>query len=617
MDTTNVLVTIKTDTKNIPIETEKGRNLLEILTGIYDFHIGASCGGKGTCGKCKVLISKGNSMAVQEAERKFLSPAQLKKGIRLACQFTVSENITVELDGTERTAQIREDYEGGSYSHDPIIKKKYLSLRVPSIMDQRDDLSRLSDELAIEDLYIPLSVKRKLPSLLRESGFSVTAVYSGSSLLAVEKDDTTDLNYGIAVDAGTTTVVAHLLDFTRGTVLDTVSGLNRQKGMGADVISRIEYCIKNPDGLKKLQGKIMTQIGEMAETLIDRNGIEKTAVYSIMLAGNTTMLHLLAGIDPAGIAAAPFIPGFLGRMSYISFELTDFPLNCMFFFIPSIAGYVGGDIVAGILASRMHEREELSILVDVGTNGEIVLGNRDQLYCCSTAAGPAFEGAHISCRMGGVEGALDTVRINEGVVHCTSIGDIKPAGICGSGIIDTVAALCTSGIVDFTGRICEAEEVETISVKRLLETRLVDRDGGPAIILVEADESVTDEAIVFTQRDVREVQLAKAAISAGVATLIHESGKTLDAIAHLFIAGGFGSYISRESAAAIGLIPAALLDRTEFIGNTSGQGAVACSFSQQQYEQCEAIVSLATYVELSSNTFFQGKYMEDMIFPEE
>ncbi len=615
MDSTDVLVTIKTDTKNIPIETKTGKNLLDVLSRVYDFHIDASCGGKGTCGKCRVCIPEGNSAEVQEAEKRFLSPAEMKKGIRLACQFTIGENTTVELDGANRRAQIREDHTSVLFDFDPVVKKQYLSLTEPVITDQRDDLTRLCDKLNIKDIYIPLSVKRELPSLLRNSDFSVTAVYSGSRLIAVEKGDTTDINYGIAVDVGTTTVVAHLLDFTEGKVIDTVSGLNKQKVMGADVISRIDYCIKNSDGLEKLQNKILTQIGEMSLTLLDRNGIDKAALYSIVFAGNTTMLHLLAAINPAGIAEAPFIPGFLGKMTHLSKEVGDFPLNCMFSFIPSISGYVGGDIVAGILASKMYEREELSILIDVGTNGEIVLGNREKLYCCSTAAGPAFEGAHISCGMGGVEGALDTVRIDEGVVHCTTIGNGKPAGICGSGIIDAAAALRTSGVVDFTGRICTADEAETDNAKRILETRLVDKDG-PAILLVGADKSETGEAIVFTQRDVREVQLAKAAIAAGAATLLHEAGKSLDDIAHLFIAGGFGSYISGESAAAIGLIPAALLDRTEFIGNTSGQGAVACSFSQKQFDQCKNIVALATYVELSSNTFFQGKYMEDMIFPE-
>ncbi len=612
----SVNITVVTEAKTRTVTVEEGTTLLEGLHGIYDFHIDASCGGKGTCGKCKVLIREGNDTDIQDAERKFLSPDEIRNGYRLACQYRLHDTITVVLDGTEKAAQIVSHSKKFSGKHDPVIKKKYLLLSEPSLSDQRDDLSRVCNELESSDVYVPLSLKRGLPSLLRDSDYHVTAVFSGDTLIAVEKGDTCDKNYGIAVDIGTTTIVVHLLDFSSGNIIDTVSGLNRQKILGADVISRIEYCITNSHGLDTLHHKIVEQLGEMILDLLKRNSIPDNRVYSVMVAGNTTMLHLLAGIDPSGIATAPFTPGFLGRMSHPSQEFGDFPFHALISFIPSISGYVGGDIVAGILASGMHKREEFSILIDVGTNGEIALGNKDQLFCCSTAAGPAFEGAHISCGMGGISGALDTLHIDSGILSYTTIHDTQPVGICGSGIIDTVAALLESGIVDSTGRILDQDEIEAKPVKNFMKERLIEKDG-PALLLVEASKSGTNENIIFTQKDIREVQLAKAAIAAGVATLIHEAGISLEDIGHLFIAGGFGSYISRESAALIGLIPAELLNRTEFIGNTAGQGAIECSFSREQYSQCDTIVSLTKYIELSSNVFFQGKYMECMIFPEE
>ncbi len=615
MGDSKVCVTVKHGIKSSDVEAARGETLLEVLSGIHDFHIDASCGGKGTCGKCKVRIISGIESDPQEAEKKFLSETEIEKGYRLACLTKIDADVVLSLDDNEKNAQIVSSHGGFSGNHDPLIKKRCLKLPFPSLSDQRDDVSRVTDALDFDKFKISLKLRRMLPDILRNSRYSVTAVYSDDTLIAVEGGDTEKENYGIAIDIGTTTVVAYLLNMYTGEILDTASALNRQKTLGADVISRIEYCMRETGGLKKLNEKILTQLGEITLLLIKRNGLDEKSVYLIMAAGNTTMLHLLSGIDPAGIASAPFIPGSLGAMAYSSKELGEFPLDLTFYFIPSISGYIGADITAGILATRMHEREELSLLIDIGTNGEIVLGNREQLYSCSTAAGPAFEGAQISCGMGGISGAVDTLSVENNTVKYTTIGNTKPIGICGSGIIDTVAVLLKTGVVDFTGRILEESEVESNTAKTIIKERFVEKEGA-SFILVKASDSGTGENIIFSQKDIREVQLAKAAISAGIATLLHEAHKTVDDVQHVFIAGGFGSYISRESAAAIGLIPERLLDRTESAGNTAGQGAAECSFSKTSYAECEDIIALTKYIELSSNTFFQEKYMEDMVFPE-
>ncbi len=608
-------ITVINGKNNRIVKAEKGRTLLDVLSTIHDFHIDASCGGKGTCGKCKVKVISGIDSEPLETEKKFLSEAEILNGYRLACLTKVSMDTILSIENTEKNAQIESAHKGFSGILDPVIKKRYLKLPIPSLEDQRDDVSRILETLGLEDISVPLQLKRKLPGILRLSEYAVTAVYSDDTLINVEPGNTVNENYGIAVDIGTTTVVAHLINLHSGEIVDTVSAINRQKTLGADVISRIEYCMREPEGLKILGDKILTQLGGLASLLVNRNGIDDRNVYAVMTAGNTTMIHLLSGIDPEGIASAPFIPGTLKAASYPARELGNFPIDLIFYTIPSISAYIGADITAGILATKMYERKELSLLIDIGTNGEIVLGNRNKLYCCSTAAGPAFEGAHITCGMGGISGAVDTLAIEKGTIKYSTIDNEPAAGICGSGIIDAVAVLLKSGIVDFTGRIISEDEAETDTAKAILKTHFDETDGS-SFIIAKAGESESGENIVFTQKDIREVQLAKAAISAGVATLLHEADKNLEDIQHVFIAGGFGSYISKESAAAIGLIPKELLDRTESVGNTSGRGAAECLLSNPGFLQCGYITSLTEYIELSSNTFFQGKYMEDMIFPE-
>jgi len=596
------------------VEVEDGVSLLEAVSRVRDMHVDASCGGRGTCGKCKVKILKGDLSKPSISETRFLSNKELDNGYRLACMVPVTGNIDVLVNDINAHSRILTEHKGFSGKVNPIIKKKYLVLPEPSLEDQRSDLSRIIESIPVNNLLVSLSLRQKIPTLLRNTGYSITAVFSSDSLISVEEGNTENLNYGIAIDIGTTTIAAYLLETNTGEILDTISGLNSQKVFGADIISRIEYSMQGAGKLELLQNKIVTQISDLCIFLTDRNNISRENIYSIILAGNTTMLHLFYGIDPAGIAVAPFIPGFLGGMNISSSVFKDFPFTCIIYSLPSISGYVGADIVAGILATRMHEREELSLLIDIGTNGEIVFGNKEKLYSCSTAAGPAFEGAHISCGLGGIAGAVDTAVLADDHIKCTTIGSEKAIGICGSGIIDTVAVLLKSGLIEFTGRIRDEDEVDD-STAILLKKLKTDKDG-PAFVIVKASETGTGEDVIFTQGDIREVQLAKAAISAGILSLLNQAGRSLSEIDHVFIAGGFGSYLSRESAAAIGLIPSELLDRTEYAGNTAGLGAITCSLSEESFKDCKKITELTEYVELSSDSFFNMKYMEEMVFPE-
>jgi uncharacterized 2Fe-2S/4Fe-4S cluster protein (DUF4445 family) len=596
------------------IEVEDGVSLLEAISKIKDMHVDASCGGKGTCGKCKVKVLKGDVLIPSLSEKKFLSVKELEDDYRLSCMVPVTGNIDVLVNGINEISQILTDHKGFSGKLNPIVKSKYMNLPKPSLEDQRSDTSRVLESIPLNNPAMSLSLRQKLPSILRNAGYSITAVYSLDTLISVEPGATECLNFLIAIDIGTTTIAAYLIDMATGRILDTISGLNGQKIFGADVISRIQYSMQKADNLEILQDKIISQIADLCITLVDKNGISNSNIYSLILAGNTTMLHLFYGVDPSGIAVAPFIPGFLGSMNLPSSAFEDFPLECIIYSLPSIAGYVGADIVAGILATKMHEREELSLLIDIGTNGEIVFGNKEKLYCCSTAAGPAFEGAHISCGLGGITGAIDSAVIENDSIKYTTIGNEKAVGICGSGIIDIVAVLLKIGLVEFTGRIPNEEELDGAAVA-LFNKIKIDKNG-PAFKITKASETGTGEDIIFTQADIREVQLAKAAISAGIYSLLNRAGRDQAEIDHVFIAGGFGSYISKRSAADIGLIPASLLDKTESVGNTAGLGAISCALSKEKFEVSKNIAVRTEYIELSSDSFFNMKYMEEMVFPE-
>lgn len=597
------------------IEVEDGVSLLEAVSKIKDIHIDASCGGKGTCGKCKVKILKGELSEPSELERKFLSSKELVSAYRLSCMIDVTEDIDVLVDGIKGKSQILTSHNGFTGKLNPVVHKKYLTLPGPSLEDQRSDLARLLESVPLENAEVSLTLKQGLPALLRESDYSVTAVFSLDSLLKVEKGNTEKFNYVIAIDIGTTTIAAYLLDSNTGETLDTISGLNSQKIFGADVISRIEYSMQGDGKLELLQKKILTQISDLCILLAEKNNISRENIYSIILAGNTTMLHLFYGIDPAGIAVAPFIPGFLDAMNVSSSAFRDFPINCKIYSLPSISGYVGADIVSGILATNMHEKDEFSLLIDIGTNGEIVFGNKDKLYCCSTAAGPAFEGAHISCGLGGITGAVDSAVIENNLVKISTIGNGKAIGICGSGIIDIVAVLLKSGLVDFTGRILDEDETRDDRATTLLKKIKVDKNES-AFLIAGASESGNGENIVFTQGDIREVQLAKAAISAGILSLLNKAGRSVSDVDHLYIAGGFGSFISKKSASAIGLFPDELLTKTESVGNTAGLGALSCAFSEENFIIAKEIAKKTEYIELSSDSLFNMKYMEEMVFPE-
>ncbi|MFH2115915.1 MAG: ASKHA domain-containing protein [Spirochaetota bacterium] len=399
--------------------------------------------------------------------------------------------------------------------------------------------------------------------------------------------------YGVAVDIGTTTVAAYLVDFGTGEVLTAASCLNSQRAWGADVIARIDHAGKDPANLAYLAELARADSTDLANRLLASVDASHDALREISVVGNTTMLHLFAGVDPSGIAVAPFTPVFtaLQRRQAREYDL-PYP-KASVTLGPSVAGYVGADLLAGIRAVGLEDRENLSLILDLGTNGEMALGNKDGIVACATAAGPAFEGAAISCGTGGVAGAIDSLFWNEGRLEWTTIGGLNPIGVCGSGIIDAAACLVRGGIADDTG----------------------------AFVKPWGDEGYplagsNGKSIRFTQGDMRQIQLAKAAVAAGIASMLDDIGAGLDEVESVFLAGGFGSYLRPESAAAIGLIPPLLLPKVQAVGNAAGHGAVRMLLFRNEGEALSSLAKAVRYLELSGSDYFRDRFVEELFFPE-
>ncbi len=535
-----------------------GESLLRQLDGC-GVRMSAPCGGNGRCGNCALRVT-GALPEPTQAERRLLSDKRLADGVRLACETVPIGDVTVWLDDESRFAV------------------------------QTDGLSA-----AVERLRPPVWAER------RTDGWALT---DGTAVLrrTAEKP----AFYGCAVDVGTTTVVVYLYDLSDGRRVDVTSGLSAQRPFGADVISRIQACMDGHED--RLQAAVIGQLNEMIAGLCAKVGAAPDAVCAITLCGNPTMQHLVCGLDPAGIARAPFTPAdWFGR----DFDAAALGLKlcpgARVYILPSISGYVGGDITAGVLATGMHKTAEISLLLDIGTNGEMALGNREKVYYCSTAAGPAFEGAQITDGVGGIPGAISKVAAGDGVFITDTIGSVRPAvGICGSGIIDATAVGLAVEAIDETGRLVDPDEINPAFASCL-------DDENRKLILDPVS------GIGLTDQDVRQIQLAKAAIAAGIDVLLARAefdGRKieLEDVAHVWLAGGFGTKLDPASGCAIGLLPPALLSRVTAVGNSAGTGAIMALLDTDCRARLEALRDDAVYVELSGDSLFNDRYIENMCF---
>ena len=591
---------------------EKGTNLLEAAAGA-GMAVEGNCGGKGSCGKCKVRLLEKSVNEPTATEKKLLSPSELAEGWVLACQRRAESDLSVEVpeqsDAFERKVSLTGEDE--EIEAEPAVVKVELELKAPTVQDQTPDLERLLKGLPGDR---PVRVSRlllsTLPRVLRREKFALTAVLAGEKIIALEPGRTAGRLFGVAFDIGTTTIMGSLHDLVSGKALAVGAATNPQNIYGADVISRITYAADQEGGLEKLQAKVVEALNAIIENLAGKAGIAADEIYEVVAVGNTTMSHLFLGVDPTYLAPAPFVPAFRFPMTVEAAELgLSTSPGAQVTVLPNIAGYVGSDTVGVALATGLLERSGCRAVIDIGTNGELVLVAGERILTCSTAAGPAFEGAQIKQGMRAADGAIEAVEFVDGEFKIKVIGETTPRGICGSGLIDGAAAMLKAGVLEPSGRLVDPDKGE-VELPGSIKSRFSRGEGGRGFILAGKGS----DAVMLTQSDLRELQLAKGALYAGLQILLWEAGLTEADLDEVLLAGAFGSYIRKESARDIGLLPDIALDRITPVGNAAGQGARAALISQSKRAQAFALPHRIEHVELSTRADFQNAFVEALSF---
>lgn len=614
--------------ENRIIEVEQGTSLLKAasLAGIF---IKSGCGGKGTCGACKVTVISGDAESEGTGN---LSPEQLARGVRLSCHTFVQGNIIVEVPPESRLQEhqvllgnankglVQESEKDllTQYGRHPLARKVRLQCAEPTLIDNASDWARLSLELRKalpmdKPLQIPLSVLRNLPDVLRQANWDVSVTLSdldsGYTVIRVESGNNRPA-YGLAIDIGTTTVVVYLVNLETGEVLDKQGTYNKQARYGDDVISRIVYAVESPENLKEIQEAIVGTINELVEALVKRQNLVREDLGAAMIAGNTTMSQLFLGIDPRYIRLEPYIPTVNLTPSVPAKEIgLNLLPEALVHTYPSVASYVGGDIVSGALATDMLHSEEIILFIDIGTNGEIVLGNQDWLVSCACSAGPCFEGGGIQFGMRAMPGAIERVDINPESLDVTLkvVGRVLPIGICGSGLVDCLAKLRGAGIIDRAGNF----QIEHPSGSQRIRITPEDKE----FVLAWAHQSGGEKDIVITENDVKNLIRAKGAIYAGIRSLLQMVAMEVDMIDRIVIAGGFGNYLNVHDSVQIGLLPDLPSEKFEFIGNSSVKGARLALLSQRAWSEAAELARKITYLELSVGTTFMDEFVSALFLP--
>jgi uncharacterized 2Fe-2S/4Fe-4S cluster protein (DUF4445 family) len=569
--------------------------------------IDSTCGGRGTCGKCAVRIVSGNAERTL-ADYRHLS-ATLDEGWRLSCQALVSEDTVCEVPRLMRTPKAATMGVGRFVLLEPNVRKLLLELEEPSLEDARSHLRRVHDALEAEGLEVSHgpAILPRLALVLEEGVTALTATVVGDHLVDVEPGDTRERMFGVSLDIGTTTVVATLVDLRSGAVAAVASTINRQATYGADVIARMGHAMTGAEAIEQLRTAVLATVTGLLGEVFEASGVDRDHVYEAVVVGNATMLHLLLGIDPRSIALSPFVATFLEaqdlRAADAGFAIHPEGRVALF---PSIGAYVGADIVGDVVATGLAREPMKRLLVDVGTNGEIVCGNRDRVVATAAPAGPAFEGGQILCGMRATDGAIEGVVLTNGRVELQVIGGAAetPRGLCGSGLIDVVAQLRLAGLLKANGLFRSDEEL----AGHPLADHVRDRAGLRVFAL-------TDE-VVLTQLDVRELQSAKGAIATGIEVAMQEIGCAPADLDEVLLAGSFGTYINPESARVLGLVPPVPLDRIKAVGNTASEGAKMALMSFREREIAVELPGVIDYVELSGAAAFNDMFIANLGFPE-
>ena len=572
-------------------------------------HIDAPCGERGRCGKCRVQLLEGDAGDLSEEELRVLKPMERENGLRLSCITRIHQPLTVLVPESSRNLANRKATAvlPRAIAADSWTCKHCVQVVEPSLSrgDLRDDLTRLREALPLI-ASADLQAVRELHGALRAGDYTVTAVLAGDRLIAVESGDTSHRHYGLALDIGTTSMVGYLIDLNTGQEVAVHALPNPQATYGGDVISRIEYSQGNAEKVEALRASVSGGVNRILQAVASEARIDAYDIYQLLMVGNTCMSHLFLGLDPISLGHAPYTPVLTESMTTSAgvLGLIMHPRGTVRT-LPNIAGFVGADTVAVLAASDLEARPGINVAVDIGTNAEVMVSKHGVVIACSTAAGPAFEGAKISQGMRAQPGAIDGVIIGEDLfVHV--IEEALPIGICGSGVIDAIGELRRVEMLDSAGRIADPADLPDLS--EALRARL--RSDG--VVLVWAEESGRGHDIILTQQDVREIQLVKGAIFAGIATLLGKLEVTPDEIDAFLIAGAFGTFINKEHALGIGLIPNIPLEKLIFLGNAAGAGAKMALISQHEFTAIQAAARRVGYVELAGDVNFSENFMMAM-----
>lgn len=573
------------------------------------------CGGVGTCSKCRVMVC-GDCQAPDASEARSLGEQDLAAGFRLACRTKATGDVSVTIPETSRS-MVQKILSAGVLRDCAVISgitKVYCELSKPSLDDEKAEFERLADCLALQDIKLKpnLNVVKGLSAVLRKADYHVTAVVHDDELIAVEPGDTASHSYGIAYDLGSTTIVGYLMDLHTGADLAVSAVMNPQMVYGDDLVSRISFATTQENGAAALQSSAVDALNRIAQELVETAGISPNSVYKATVVGNTCMTHLLLGIDVASLGQSPYVPSVCADMEIRAHGLgLEISPEAMVSVLPNVAGFVGSDLVGVLLASEWTENGQSRLAVDIGTNGEMALLHEGKTYACSAAAGPAFEGAGISCGMRGAPGAIDSVRIGDSV-EVTTIDNRKAIGVCGSGIVDAIAEMLDAGIIDETGRMLSPGDAA--SLPDAVRERLIETENGIEFVLATRAQSGNGHPITLTGADIRHMQLAKGSIHAAIQTLIHTAGTTDDDLSEILLAGAFGNYIRVESAIRIGLIPPVKKDIVKSIGNAAGAGARLVLLSDLEMQQARELARKAIHLELAVSPDYQMELMERMMF---
>lgn len=608
------------------VEVPRGTSILTAARSAGVF-INSLCGGDGVCGKCRVNVHIGR---VCGGTNDFLTREEIREGYVLACEAHAESDLVVEIPETSR--MVGEVHEGdasasrfGAIEHqergqeviDPLVQKYYVALTPPSLENNISDLARLEHHLRQKmgggEFQMGLKVIRSLPGVLREADWKVTATVACrgplDEITEVARGSTSRQNLSVVVDLGTTTVVAHLVDLGTGQTIGGAAKYNSQAQYGGDIVRRILWATRSPDSIDRFQQVTVEDIGELIMELKKKHHFGFSDVSSIVAAGNTTMIHFLLGLSPMEIRREPYVGVAYSPPPLRAAEL-GLKINPrgLLYCLPSISAFVGADVVAGVLAVGLPQREKPSMLIDIGTNGEIVIGNREWLMCASASAGPAFEGSETRCGMRATFGAIDHIRLADpdSILSFSTIGDKPPVGVCGSGFVDLLAEMLRLGVMDKTGRLNTS-----LGCRRIRQRE----DDVPEFVIAWEQEAGEGRDVAIGQEDILNLMRAKAAIYAASQILMRQVGLTLDDLEEIMVAGAFGNYLNVENAVLIGLLPDMASGRIRFVGNTSIAGAKKICLSRAAYRQAETVARSITYCELSTDPRFMEEFVSASFFP--